>query len=160
MSLSTSTSTEGARTPVRRAIASKARSTAFSPLTGGVLVATIRRAAPSSRTLTMRARKYNCTATPRVSKPPPRLATEPGTTTSPLIVLDATSLGVLSDTKQKRYHEFPAREKVHAHVPTSMGRASGGTACHSVLLISASAAWSWASAQGSRVMTKGSWSFG
>ena len=56
-----------------------------------------------------------------MSNPPPRLATDPGTTTSSLTVVPA-ALGVLSDTKQKRYHESP---------PTSIGSASGGSACQS-----------------------------
>src|SRR5687768_15548848 len=53
----------------------------------------------------MRARRYSATATPSVSNPPPRFATEAGTTTSsavPLIV-------GLSDTKQKRYHDSRPR---------------------------------------------------
>ena len=92
--------------------------------TGGTLCATTSWFAPSSRTSTMRARRYNSTATPRVSKPPPRLATEPGTTiSSPTAASARTVSAVLSDTKQKRYHANPR--------PSSIGRASGGSACQS-----------------------------
>jgi hypothetical protein len=66
----------------RRAAAANARSTALWPVTGGTLRPTTSRVPPSSRTSTTRARRYNWTATPRVSNPPPRLATDPGTITS------------------------------------------------------------------------------
>ena len=107
MPLSTSTCTVGVLMPVRSAIRWNARSSALCPFTGGELRVTTSRVPPSSRTSTMRARRYTCTATPRVSKPPPRLATEPGTVTSPgRTALPEEPVGVLSDTKQKRYHEF------------------------------------------------------
>ena len=100
MSLVTSTVTLGARRPVRWATNSNARSTAFPPDTGGTLRATVSLDPPSSRTSTMRARRYNSTATPSVSKPPPRFATEPGTTISaPTAASGRTVSTVLSDTK-------------------------------------------------------------
>ena len=98
------------------------------PCTGGVLLTTVSLPAPSSRTSTMRARRYSWTATPSVSKPPPRLATEPGTT----IVFSwpgwwrAESWPVpISDTKQKRYHGTAVVHLacVHAaHLPSESSR--------------------------------------
>jgi len=64
------------------AIHVNARSTALTPRGAGLLLTTSRRAPPSCRTSTIRARKYSCTATPSVSNPPPRFAVEPGTVTS------------------------------------------------------------------------------
>src|SRR6185436_9012244 len=115
--LSTSTCTVGVLMPVRSAMRWNARSSALCPFTGGELRATTSRVPPSSRTSTIRARRYICTATPRVSNPPPRFATEPGTVTSPgrtapaalprAVFPTAEPEVVLSDTKQKRYHGFP-----------------------------------------------------
>src|SRR5204863_8925925 len=107
----TSTCTVPVLRPVRSAIRWNARSSALWPLTGGELRVTTSRVPPSSRTSTIRARRYTCTATPRVSNPPPRSATEPGTVTSaartaPAGLLTAEPVKVLSDTKQKRYHGF------------------------------------------------------